>query len=301
MICTHFPFYDGRGLYFSRMYAERSYVLGIRSKQDYPGGMYINAETPSRSLRSTPMRDGENMVLIIGEGHKTGQGIPTIRHYEALQSFAEETVGIKEIMYRWSTQDLTTLDKVPYVGRFASEQPNILLATGFRKWGMSNGTAAAQLLRDIILEKDNPYRELYSPNRFHADPDIKNFVSQNADVAKHLIAGKFEMVLPHPEAVQAGEGLVVSNHGKRAGAYKDDAGMLHMVDTTCTHMGCETNWNSGEKTWDCPCHGSRFNFEGDVVEGPALNPLHRSDASRNRVEPSILHHAPDARMDHEHF
>lgn len=299
IVCTHFPFYDGRGLYFSRMYAERSYVLGIRPKQEFPGGMYINAESPSRSLRSTPLDRGGHMVLVVGEGHKTGQGIPTLRHYEALRDFADNTLGAQEILYRWSTQDLTTIDKVPYIGRISSGTSNILVATGFRKWGMSNGTAAALLLRDIVMEKDNPYLELYSPQRFHADPDIKNFVVQNADVAKHLVEGKFEMILPLPEEVRNGEGLVVSNHGRRAGAYRDEEGRLHMVDTTCTHMGCELNWNSGERTWDCPCHASRFSIDGDVIEGPALNPLHLSHDSRNRVEPAILHHAADARIEQD--
>lgn len=271
--CSHFPFYEGMGFYFSRMHAERSYVLGIRSEKNYPGGMYLSAEEPKRSVRYTTTNRGENLILIGGESHKTGQGICTIKHYEALQAFAENTFGIQEIPYRWSAQDLVTLDKIPYIGQISSGKQNIYVATGYRKWGMSHGTAAALLIRDLILKHENPYRELYTPSRFDAVPDLKNFIVQNTDVAKHLIAGKLEIVYRRPEDLTNGEGAVVTVDGKRAGAYKDEQGTLHIVDTTCTHMGCELEWNLGERSWDCPCHGSRFSITGDVMEGPAKKPL----------------------------
>lgn len=273
VICSHFPFYDGIGLYFASMYADRSYVLGVKTKTDYPGGMYISADNPTRSLRYT-MMNGEKLVLIGGESHKTGQGICTIKHYEALQTFGEETLGIKEILYRWSAQDLITLDKIPYIGpRSAADSPNIFVATGYRKWGMTHGTVAGMLLSDLVLGKDNPYADLYTPSRFHANPSVKNLITQNADVAKHLIAGKFEIVYKKPEDLSNDEGAVVTIDGERAGAYRDSNGVLHLVDTTCTHMGCEVEWNNGERTWDCPCHGSRFSIDGDVIEGPAEQPL----------------------------
>ncbi|WP_152393550.1 FAD-dependent oxidoreductase [Paenibacillus guangzhouensis] len=273
--CSHFPFYDGMGFYFSRMHAERSYVLGVKCSDPYPGGMYIRAENPTRSIRSTAMADGQTLVLVGGEGHKAGQGVCTIRHYEALQHFAKEQFKVEDIPYRWSTQDLVTLDKVPYIGQISSSVQNVFVATGYRKWGMTQGTLAALLLRDTILERDNPYQALYTPSRFHADPDIKTFVTQNADVAKHLIAGKLEMVRKKPEELKAGEGDVVTVDGQRAGAYRDEQGILHLVDTTCTHMGCEVEWNAGDLSWDCPCHGSRFSIDGEVMEGPAKRPLTR--------------------------
>jgi glycine/D-amino acid oxidase-like deaminating enzyme/nitrite reductase/ring-hydroxylating ferredoxin subunit len=270
-VCSHFPFYDS-GFYFSRMYAERSYIIAVKTETEYPGGMYINAENPVRSLRYTNV-NGEKLVLIAGENHKTGQGAPMIQHYEALQSFGEQVFGIKEIPYRWSAQDLTTLDKVPYIGQMNQYTPNIFIATGYRKWGMTNGTAAALLLADLMMEKDNRYRELYTPSRFYADPSVKKFISVNTDVAKHLIEGKLEFAMRKPEDLVTDEGAVVSVNGKRAGAYRDEEGKLHIVDTTCTHMGCELEWNSGDRTWDCPCHGSRFSIHGDVVEGPANKPI----------------------------
>lgn len=274
IIATHFPFEDKAGFYFARMYATRSYVIATKTKKEYPGGMYINVENPVRSLRDTTI-NGEQVVLFIGENHRTGTGISTIKHYEALAAFAEETFGVKEILYRWSTQDLKTLDKVPYVGPLTANNPNIFVATGYRGWGMTNGTAAALILADLIQGRNNRFEELYRPQRFHADPDIQKFISYNADVAKHLLKGKLEIATKNLDEINHDEGSVVMVNGERAGAYKDQEGRLHIVDTTCTHMGCELEWNTGERSWDCPCHGSRFSYDGDVLEGPAEKPLRK--------------------------
>ncbi|NLP52988.1 FAD-dependent oxidoreductase [Bacillus sp. RO1] len=271
---SHFPFYDGNGFFFTRMYAERSYVLAAKTEKEPPEGMYYSAGQPSRSLRYVTI-NGEKVALIGGDGHRTGQGKDTLKHYEALKSFGEEVLGIKEILYRWSAQDLYTLDKVPYIGRITSGHPNILIATGYRKWGMTNGTAAALLLQDLILGRKNAYENLFSPSRFVADPSLKKFISSNMNVAGHLIEGKLDRPSKKPEDLGLDEGGVVMINGRRAGAYKDDKGEVHCVDTTCTHLGCEVEWNHGDRSWDCPCHGSRFSIHGDVLEGPADKPLEK--------------------------
>jgi glycine/D-amino acid oxidase-like deaminating enzyme/nitrite reductase/ring-hydroxylating ferredoxin subunit len=270
--CSHFPFYNVQGFYFARMYSERSYALALRMKDQYPGGVYLSCDNPPRSIRQVTY-NGEKLLIVGGENHKTGQGICTIKHYEALEQFARETFGDHEIAYRWSAQDLTTLDKIPYIGHVTKNEPHTFVATGYRKWGMSTGTAAALLLKDMILGIDNRYEELYSPSRFYADPAIRTFLTQNTDVAMHLLEGKLELIRRHPDEVEPGEGSVVQVNGKRAGAYREDDGTLHLVDTTCTHMGCEVEWNNGDRTWDCPCHGSRFSYTGEVIEGPAKKPL----------------------------
>nr|WP_255726842.1 FAD-dependent oxidoreductase [Sporosarcina sp. ACRSM] len=274
LICTHFPFYEGAGFYSTRMYADRSYALAVKANKQYPGGIYISADEPTRSLRSVTI-NGEEMVLIVGENHKTGQGIEAMEHYKALEQFGEEVFGLKEVVYRWSAQDLTTLDKLPYIGELTSGQPNILIATGFRKWGMTNGTAAALLFRDLIMGYENNYEKLYTPSRFYAHPSLKNFFKENANVVGQLIKGKLDSPKTKPEDLSKGEGAVITLDGHRKGAYKDDEGKLHIVDTTCTHIGCEVEWNNGERTWDCPCHGSRFSFTGEVIEGPAEKPLQK--------------------------
>ena len=274
--CSHFPFYEGLGLYSTRMHADRSYILGIKSKERFPGGMYLSVDQPSRSLRSTNI-NGEELILIGGEGHKTGQSQDTMEHYKALEAFGQQVFEPDEVVYRWSAQDLVTLDKIPYIGELTLGQSNILVATGYRKWGMTNGTAAALLFRDIIQGKKNPFQNLYTPSRFYANPSLKNFFKENADVVKHLIKGKLEFSNQNVNNLANGEGGIISVKGHRKGAYKDEDGNVFIVDTTCTHVGCEVEWNSGDCSWDCPCHGSRFSYTGEVLEGPAEKPLQQYD------------------------
>ncbi len=274
LICTHFPFYDKIGFYFARMNASRSYILGVKAEQEFPGGMYINAENPSRSLRSTKV-DGEDLILIGGENHKTGHDEDTKAHYQALESFGKEVFGEIKVPYKWSAQDLETLDKIPYIGHLTENQPNVYLATGYKKWGMTSGALAGKLLSDLVLGNENPYTNLFSPSRFVVDPSLRHLLKQNLHVAKRFITGKIEKPLKTPEDLKKGEGDLVQVNEKKCGAYRDEKGILHLVDTTCTHMGCEVEWNNGEHTWDCPCHGSRFNIDGEVIEGPAKKGLNR--------------------------
>ncbi|GAB3805062.1 FAD-dependent oxidoreductase [Virgibacillus kimchii] len=269
---SHFPFYDKQSFYFSRMYPERSYVIAVKSPKKFPGGMYINAESPTRSIRSTEL-NGEDLWLISGENHKTGQGKSMIEHYQALHEYAGKNFSIEEFSYRWSAQDLTTIDKLPYIGPVSKSEDNVFVATGFRKWGMTNGTIAAKVISDLIVEKSSPYEELFVPSRFHAHPSLRKFMQINANAAKHMIKGKFDRPKESLNELPPDEAAVTRIKGKRAGAYRDHNNNLYVVDTTCTHMGCEVEWNSGDRTWDCPCHGSRFSYTGEVLEGPAKKPL----------------------------
>lgn len=272
IISSHYPFYDGGGLYFTKMYASRSYVLAAKTKNPYPGGMYISQEKPTRSLRSV-LINGEQHVLFSGEDHKAGQGIPEDSHYEALYRFADNTFGVLDNPFKWSAQDLISVDKMPYIGPITKGKQHVYVATGYRKWGMTNGTAAALLLSNKILQGSSQYEDVFAPQRFAADPSIRHFIKENSNVAKELLKGKLEFSEKIPEDVAAGEGSIVHVDGNKAGAYREDNGTLHVVDTTCTHLGCEVKWNKGDCTWDCPCHGSRFTYTGDVLEGPAVKPL----------------------------
>ena len=275
IVASHFPFSDEIGLYFARMHVERSYVLAIKSEKDYPGGMYYSADTPTRSLRYTEM-NGEKLILVGGESHKTGQGVPTHQHYLGLQSFSEQYLGVKEIPYRWSAQDIVTPDKLPFIGPATGHHPNVLIATGYKKWGMTSGTIAAKILTDTILEKENRYADLFHPSRFKG---FGNMVKDNLDVAKHLLEGKLEFIVKTPNDLAHDEGDIVIVNGKRVGCYRDYDGELHLVDSTCTHMGCEVNWNSGDRTWDCPCHGSRYSIKGEVLNGPTVEPLRKVEGT----------------------
>jgi len=271
IIASHYPVLNKAGMYFSRIYPERSYVIAIKAKDAFPGGMYINAEEPARSLRSLPTENGE-LIIIGGEHHKTGQGEDTINHYNALVDFANKYFTVEDISYRWSTQDCMTMDSLPFTGRFTSDTPDMFITTGYGKWGMTNSMASAMILRDLIIKGESPWQDAYNPSRVTVAASAKSFVVENLNVAKNLIKGKIQD-LPENIEIKKGEGKIIEADGQRAGAYRDENGKLHIVNTTCTHMGCELNWNSAEKSWDCPCHGSRFTYEGDIIEGPAVEPL----------------------------
>ncbi len=272
VIASHFPFVDKMGFYFAKMHVERSYVIAIKTDFAYPGGIFINAEQPTRSIRQVNY-NGESLLLVGGENHIAARGEQTSHLYENLMQYAMEHFAPTEVRYRWSAQDLVSTDKLPYIGPITSGNEKILVATGFRKWGMTNGTAAAQILTDTIMRRKNEFSELVSPQRFHPVPSIKNLASNLVEMAKELVGGKLEKIDRTPESLAIDEGGVVKVNGKRAGAYRDLDGKLHLVDTTCTHMGCELNWNSGDRSWDCPCHGSRYNVAGEVMEGPTKKPL----------------------------
>jgi Rieske Fe-S protein len=247
--------------------------------------MFISAESPSRSLRSQPYEDGE-LILIAGESHPTGEGTDLQSHYENLLGFARENFEVEEVLYRWSTQDYQTLDGIPYVGNLTPKSPHIYVATGFDKWGISNGTASAMILSDLIVKGDSPWAQVYNPSRFNLT-SVKTFVRMNLNVARNLIAGKISR-LPEGVELANGEGKAIQINGEKYGAFRDDNGELYIVDITCTHLGCELNWNDAERTWDCPCHGSRFSYTGEVIEGPAFNILHQAEQSPNVVEARIF-------------
>lgn len=277
IIASHYPFYNKHGAYFTRIYQDRSYVAAIKAAEPYPGGMYINAEQPVRSLRSQKAEGGE-LILVSGARHKTGQCDDTWGKYAELFEFAKPYFSITDIPWRWSAQDCMTVDNLPYVGNYTKDTPNLYIATGFGKWGMTNSMASAMLLRDLIVKGDSPWKDVYSPSRETKAASAISFVATNLNVAKELIGGKMEVLAKEEDIkLQPGKGKAVELYGKRAGAYRNEDGILYVVNTTCTHMGCELNWNAAERTWDCPCHGSRFSYEGKIIEGPAVKELNMDE------------------------
>ncbi len=275
IIATHFPVYDGGGHFFARAFADRSYALAITAKEVFPGGMYITAGSPGRSLRSTP-HDGGELIIVVGEHHRTGQGPPTGEHYRRLAQFAEETFTVTGMPFRWSAQDYITVDEIPYAGRIAQRNENVYVATGFRKWGITNGVASALLIKDLMVHGESPWEAVYDPARFVVDPAMQKSVAKNRGVAQQAANEKLESI-PSAESLMAGEAAMVDGEKGKIGLYRDKNAQTHAVGITCTHMGCELTWNEAELTWDCPCHGSRYTYDGDIVEGPTLKPLKSAD------------------------
>ena len=274
VVATHFPILD-RGLYFARIHPERSYSLGVRVRGATPQGMYISADSPTRSIRSHPAADGE-ILIVGGEGHKTGQGGDTRGRYEALEDFARTHWDVESVEYQWASQDNESVDHVPYIGRLAPMSRRIYTATGFRKWGLAQGVAAAMILEDLILERENPWASLYDPARMKPVASAKDLVKENANVAKRFVGDRLtKRGAREAEDLLPGEGEIVRLNGEKVAGYRDEAGELHAVSTVCTHLGCQVNWNSGDRSWDCPCHGSRFTPDGEILQGPAVRPLER--------------------------
>lgn len=265
---THFPIHDKPGMLFQRLYQSRSYVLGIRIEEPFPQGMFISAEEPVRSLRSQPAGEGE-LILVSGEGHRTGEG-NEIDHYRNLEKWVRSVYSVNSIDYHWSTQDVITVDHIPYIGRLISDNENLFIATGFRKWGITTGTVAATILTDMILGRSNPWEEVYNPSRFKPLESAKTFFSQVAEATKGLVGDR--IIPAHEKASQIlpGEGAIVKIEDEKVAAYRDEAGVLHTFDPSCRHMGCIVSWNNAERTWDCPCHGSRYNPMGGVIKSPAV-------------------------------
>ena len=263
VMATHLPFLD-RGLYFARCHPERSYVVAGRTSEG-PAGMYLSTEQPAHSIRA----HGE-WLLVGGESHKTGQADAAER-YARLESWARERFGIEPEL-RWATQDQMPVDGVPYVGRHDPLSPRVWVATGFRKWGLAMGTAAAELLAAQIGGREHAWTELFNPQRLRPRASATSLAKENANVALRFFGDRV-VKRGSADEIGPGEGRIVgAGLGQRA-AYRDDDGTLHELSARCTHLGCIVNWNSAERTWDCPCHGSRFAATGEVIEGPAVRPL----------------------------
>jgi glycine/D-amino acid oxidase-like deaminating enzyme/nitrite reductase/ring-hydroxylating ferredoxin subunit len=274
IIASHFPAID-KALYFARMTPHRSYVLGVRLNGPVPRGMYISSNEPFHSIRSHIADDGGEILMVGGEGHKTGQGGDTVARYKNLETWARETFPVADIAYRWSTQDNKTLDRVPYIGLASPASRHLYVATGFGGWGMTGSTVAAMLLRDLITRRENPWAELYDPNRFNLE-SVPTLVKENVNAASHLIGDRFKA--QQPEEIAPGEGAIVESEKGKIALFKEENGTLHRLSPVCTHVGCFVGWNPAEKSWDCPCHGSRFSCEGVVLHGPAQKNLERLDS-----------------------
>ena len=222
---TRYPFYDKPDLYFARVYPQRTYLMGLRVRGTFPDGMYISAEEPTRTLRPHTGSD-ISVVLVGGENHKTGHGKNLHNHYEIIRDFVKPMFDIESIPYRWSAQDYTAMDEIPFIGPVTSGKKRIFVATGFDKWGITNGTAAAMIISDLITKGESPWEEVYSPSRFTPAASAKNFIKENVDVAVSLISGKLNI----PEGtveVEKGKAEITEVDGNKVGVYRDADGKLH--------------------------------------------------------------------------
>lgn len=266
VLASHFPF-DDNGFYFARQFPHYSYAVAVEVE---------NApEVMTSGLEKKPFhtyRPNDNLAVIAGKGHKTGQGGETRQRYEKLVE-SGEVLDAKSVKYLWSTQDYSTIDRIPYIGRRNPFSENVYVATGYDGWGMTSGTVAGQLLTDLIDGEENEWRKLYNPNRIPPSKAAGEFFKENLNAAKVMLNDWIRTREDDPLSLEKGEAQVLKVNGDKVAAYRDKKGELHTVSAVCNHMGCIVRWNDAERTWDCPCHGSRFNYDGKVIHGPAKKDL----------------------------
>jgi Rieske Fe-S protein len=267
-VATHAPFFDPCGTY-AKTTPSRSYALAVTVEGDTPRGMYLSAGEPTRSLR--PVRSGSNELIVGGEGHRVGSDDSTSKRYELLESWARANFSVADVQYRWSAHDYMAADGVPFIGA-AADQPDLYVAGGFSKWGMAHAAVAARIIADGIAGRANEWASLYDPNRSPKRESIPKAAATSATAARRAVAEE----TPPPIAVsdlESDQAAICESAEGAVAAYRDRDGALHVVSPTCTHMGCTVAWNDAERTWDCPCHGSRFDADGHVTHGPAVTDL----------------------------
>ena len=276
VFATHLPFSD-RGGFFAKSHPERSYALAARLRSDIPAGMYLSADTPTRSVRPAVAGD-QTYVILGGEGHKVGQDDDTTERYEALEAWSRDRFDVRSVDYRWSAQDYVPVDHLPYIGHLTSRTSRLHVATGFQKWGMTTGTVAGLIIAGDILGTPSDWAPAFDATRIEPGRSVVDAVKENLNVAKRFFGDRVGALLAErAEDLQPGEGGVVRRGGHRVAAYRDEAGELHALSARCTHLGCLVAFNTAERSWDCPCHGSRFDLDGKVIQGPAVRDLDPAD------------------------
>lgn len=279
---THIP--PGVNLLHFRCAPYRSYALAVQLKNDgYPDAVAYDMQDPYHYYRTQEV-DGVRYLIVGGEDHKTGHEENTEACFRRLESHVRNYFEVKEISYRWSSQYFDPTDGLPYIGHLPGHPENIFVATGFGGNGMVYGTLSAILLRDLLVEGKSELEELLDPNRIKPVAGFANFVKEAADVVGKLVGGLFpQEKLPVLAAIAPGEARIVEFNGKKMGIYKDERGKVHAIDPGCTHIKCTVQWNNAEQSWDCPCHGSRFSFTGEVLTGPARKNLAVYDVQVGKV------------------
>lgn len=237
VVATRYPIFNVPGFYFIKMYQELEYGIAIKADVDLKG-MYVSSEVPTISFRDYEEK-GEKYLLIVENGHKTGEKTQE-NGFEVLENFAKTYFPKSEIVYRWNAEDSIGLDKIPYIGEYSEVRENMYVATGFKKWGMTSSNVAANLITDKIMGRKNPYEEIFDSTRLELIKNREELKSMLKEVGENMIMPRL----------------------------KNEKGKKY-----CAHLGCEVTWNDVTKTWDCPCHGSRYEQDGKLIEGPSTKNL----------------------------
>lgn len=275
IIATHYPLINIPGWYFIRMHQDRAYVLALENAA-LPDGAYISADGNGYSFRSH-----KNILLFGGAGHRTGKNHGD--SYARLLNSARILYPQSKEVCRWSAQDCMTHDCIPFIGRYSRNTPNLYVATGFNKWGMTGSMVAAMLISDAICGTKNDCADVFSPARIHASAAPYFFIDA-ASVISNLV--KSVVYLPAKDAahISNGSGGIARYNGKKACVFKDGQSGIHAVSPRCSHLGCQLAFNADEQTWECPCHGSRYDNNGHLLNGPAQMSLKKINGKARKSE-----------------
>ena len=272
IVATHYPFINFPGFYFTKMYQSTSYLIAVDTKKAIPDGMYISSDDPVFSFRSA-IYNGKKILLIGGGEHKTGKPTCYEGSYGLLEKEAKKYYPECEILFKWNTRDCISLDKLPYIGPYSSLLPNVYVGTGFKKWGMTTSNVAANIVVDLICRKENKYSYLFDSSRLKPLKNIDEFKNVLVQSVNSLILDKFRSGQMNFDQISNNSGSIIEVEGEKVGIYKDKNGKVYAVKPICTHLGCQLSWNDVDKTWDCPCHGSRFSYDGKNLYDPAFKDL----------------------------
>jgi glycine/D-amino acid oxidase-like deaminating enzyme/nitrite reductase/ring-hydroxylating ferredoxin subunit len=267
---THMP--PGITPFTFRCAPYRSYVLGVKLKNDaYPTGLSYDMQEPYHYFRTHEIR-GQKYLVVGGEDHKTGHDDPE-KAFQNLVDYVNKYYRVESIPYRWSSQYYVPVDGLPYIGKMTGSDYTYV-ATGFNGNGMMFGTLSGKIISDEILGIDNEYAKLYSPSRMKPIAGFSEFIKENADVAWHFVADRFGTEdLESLKDLEPEKGIIAELKGEKVAVYKDANGEVTALSPVCTHAGCTVSFNDAEKSWDCPCHGGRFDISGKVITGPPRKDL----------------------------
>jgi glycine/D-amino acid oxidase-like deaminating enzyme/nitrite reductase/ring-hydroxylating ferredoxin subunit len=271
VVATNSPINDRFAMH-TKQAPYRTYVIGAQIQRNaVPLGLYWDTLDPYHYVRLLADDTADHEVLIVGGAdHKTGQSEDEQSAFNLLEQWTRLRFPIENVVYRWSGQVMEPVDYVAFIGKNPGND-NVFIATGDSGNGITHGSIAGMLLRDLVLGRENPWAPVYDPSRVSLRA-LPTFLSENANVARQyldLVTGGEGNV----EDVAPGTGRVIRRGLRKVAVHRDDSGTVHMCSAVCTHLGCIVSWNTAEKTWDCPCHGSRFSHRGEVINGPAISPL----------------------------
>lgn len=308
VITTKYPIINIPGFYFMKMYQSTSYGISIPVKEKLFDGMYITSTNPKVSLRMAKVDnniikdvvdgnienyakqdkenrkrvkekqnskiDNEYVLIVVGADHKTGEKTDLSNSYKKLENIAKQIYPQGKVENYWNTEDCITLDKIPYIGKYSNMWENAYVATGFNKWGITTSNIATNIITDMIIGRKNRYEDIFISTRVEPVKNRQEVGNMLKETVSSLVLKKFELPESEQASLKNEEGKIIEIEGEKVGAYKDKEGRIYTIVPKCAHLGCELSWNNLDKTWDCPCHGSRYDYTGKMLYGPTVKDLY---------------------------